>query len=367
MANILQNKMSNNRLSNFELLRIFAMLLIIAHHFSVHGDFTFTTGVVTIPQLWIQFLYIGGKIGVNLFVMISGYFLIKSKRFKIEKLLKLWVQLVFYGVVLFLVLSYIGIAPFDLDMLIKGITPVSSRLWWFASTYFVLYLLHPFLNKLLLGLDKKSYLKLLILLFIIWSVIYTIYLKKFECNDLLWFIFLYSLAGYIRIYYENKVSSSKKYFTYALIVIFIVVLLITSFDILGIKYSLIKKVLMEQNSVFSILITLFIFLGFKNIDLKYNKFINIISSTTFGVYLIHDYSLVRKFIWTKLFKNAIYAKSLFIIPYSIGVILFVFIICSIIELIRIKLIEDNYINILNKTGLKASNLINRFIDYVDKI
>ena len=39
-----------------------------------------------------------------------------------------------------------------------------------------------------------------------------------------------------------------------------------------------------------------------------------------------------------------YADSLFIIPYSIGVILLVFAICSLIELIRIKLIERNNSN-----------------------
>lgn len=364
MANIIQNKMNNTRLSNFELLRIFAMLFIVAHHFAYPGDFTFTTGIVTIPQLWVQFLAIGGKIGVNLFVMISGYFLIKSKRFKIEKLLKLWVQLVFYGIILFLVLTYTGIAPFKLNLLIKGIIPVSSGLWWFASTYFVLYLLHPFLNKLLLGLDKKTYLKLLILLFVIWSVIYTISLKNFEGNHLLWFIFLYALAGYIRLYYEDKVVSSKKYFIYALIGILIVISLMVSFDILGFKFSLVRKFLMNEKSIFSILIALFIFLGFKNIDLRYNKLINIISSTTFGIYLIHDYPLVRNFIWIKLFKNAMYADSLFIIPYSIGVILLVFAVCSIIELIRIKLIERNYINILNKIGLKASNLIDKVFNKI---
>ena len=220
-----------------------------------------------------------------------------------------------------------------------------------------------FLNKLLLGLDKKTYLKLLILLFVIWSVIYTISLKNFEGNHLLWFIFLYALAGYIRLYYEDKVVSSKKYFIYALIGILIVISLMVSFDILGFKFSLVRKFLMNEKSIFSILIALFIFLGFKNIDLRYNKLINIISSTTFGIYLIHDYPLVRKFIWIKLFKNAMYADSLFIIPYSIGVILLVFAICSLVELIRIKLIERNYINILNKIGLKASNLIEKSFNH----
>ena len=44
-----------------------------------------------------QFLYIGGKLGVVIFVLISGYFLVDSK-FKIKKLLKLFLEVLFYSV-----------------------------------------------------------------------------------------------------------------------------------------------------------------------------------------------------------------------------------------------------------------------------
>lgn len=38
----------------------------------------------------------GGKIGVNVFVLISGYFLIIAPKIKISKVIKLWLQIAFY-------------------------------------------------------------------------------------------------------------------------------------------------------------------------------------------------------------------------------------------------------------------------------
>ena len=76
---VLQNSQTSRitkRQSNIELLRIVAMLLIIAHHFSLHGGFVFSTASITVNRLWIQFIQIGGEIGINVFVLISGYFLI---------------------------------------------------------------------------------------------------------------------------------------------------------------------------------------------------------------------------------------------------------------------------------------------------
>ena len=49
------------RRSNFELLRIVAMLMIIAHHVSFHGGFIFNSSVFSVNHLWIDIFYIGGK------------------------------------------------------------------------------------------------------------------------------------------------------------------------------------------------------------------------------------------------------------------------------------------------------------------
>lgn len=67
------------RNSNFEILRIICMLLIVAHHFSVHGGFYYDASVISLNRFWIQFLIPCGRVGTNCFVMISGYFLVADR------------------------------------------------------------------------------------------------------------------------------------------------------------------------------------------------------------------------------------------------------------------------------------------------
>lgn len=65
------------RQSNFELLRIFAMFLIVLHHFCVHGVFSLwnaaNAAIHPFNTYTCEFLSIGGKIGVDVFIFITGY------------------------------------------------------------------------------------------------------------------------------------------------------------------------------------------------------------------------------------------------------------------------------------------------------
>ena len=106
------NIYTNSRQSNIELLRIVAMLMIIAHHFSVHGNFDLRNMLVG-NNIWLQFLATGGKIGVNIFVMISGYFLISSKNIETKKVLKLLAQILFYSVIIFILFISLKIVSFN--------------------------------------------------------------------------------------------------------------------------------------------------------------------------------------------------------------------------------------------------------------
>ena len=72
------------RQSNFELLRIVAIAFIILHHIAVHGDWgnggMFFPEELTFNAVVLQGFFGLGKIGVNAFVLISGYFLFGSVR-----------------------------------------------------------------------------------------------------------------------------------------------------------------------------------------------------------------------------------------------------------------------------------------------
>ena len=70
-----------NRNTSIELLRIISMIMIMFHHFAYHGNFEWNFNEVTLPHLWYDFILMGGKVGVDIFVLISGYFLIENIRF----------------------------------------------------------------------------------------------------------------------------------------------------------------------------------------------------------------------------------------------------------------------------------------------
>ncbi len=349
--------------SNFELLRIVAMIFIVARHFVKYSGFDFSAMPFAVPKIWLQFIQMGGKIGVNLFIFITGYFLINSNRFKISKIIKLWLQVFLYSAGFYAVFLVCGLAPFSLKTFAKALLPVTYKEWWFVSAYFLLYIISPVLNKLLRSLSKSTYQKMLLVFFILWSVVYTFLFSNLECNDFLWFIYLYSVSAYIRLWKDESNLPCYKYHIYAIVVAAVSFLIVLLFDIIGIKISLFADnatIVYKGQSSFILLISIFMFLGFKNLKIKHSKIINTISSATFGVYLIHENSLVRNFIWEDLFKSTGYSDTCLIIPYSIGVIFLVYTACTIIELLRINLIEKYYMRLINKIELAINNFINNF-------
>lgn len=350
---------SGQRDSRFELLRILAMLLIIFHHFATHGQFYFSDRYA-LPRFWYSFIFIGGKIGVDVFVLISGYFLIQKDSMRIDriKVIRLWSQAAFYSIGLYIITCLAGADTFHWMGWVHACLPITYQCWWFASTYFVLFLLHPYLNTLLHGLNQTQYRHLLLLQLGCWCIVPTLTDKSFEGNDLLWFIILYSLAGYIRTYGICRTLRSRHWFagffgftavTYATCV---------AATLIGKTHSAFAYQAMYfygQNKITILLVSVCLFMAFDSMKMNYHKWINVLGSAVFGVYLIHDHAAVRSFLWIKLFRNASFWDSNFIVPYSVFAVFTVYIICTILELLRQKYFEQPYMRIVRaRLGQKGS-------------
>ena len=104
------------RNSNLEWLRIISMLLIVVGHFSWQTKWNFSHTNIFL-QTGIQWLWFGGKLGVDLFILISAYFLATRKEIKIKPLVKLWEQVIFYSILL----TIVGILIFKLSINLKEI------------------------------------------------------------------------------------------------------------------------------------------------------------------------------------------------------------------------------------------------------
>ena len=155
-----------------ELLRITAMLMIIASHLSQHGGFSFSADSITINRLWQQILFLGGQRGNDIFILISGYFLIESSSgIKFYKLFKLWIILFFWSLVVSCALVISGSEVLSPVFIIKSLMPLTQGWWWFPRVYFVMYLFHPYLNIFLRSLNRVEYKKFLMMIIICWSII----------------------------------------------------------------------------------------------------------------------------------------------------------------------------------------------------
>ena len=324
------------RQSNIELLRIVSMLLIIAHHFAVHGGFVFAQDDFSVNSLFIKTILIGGKLGVNIFVLISGYFLCTKTALNIKKAVSLHSQILFYSLLFFIYLLTVLKNPFSAKGLNLFLTPIIHETWWFATSYFVMFILSPYLNKLLNTLSKKEHRNLLILLGVMWSGVFTLSGYRLQGGNVLWFLTIYALACYIRKYKDAPRSPSKLYF-YSLMVLVVSVFVYVFTQYLGKTtpyFTALSQRIYSMESIFMATLSVLIFLAFKNTRIKSNRFINLISGATFGVYLLHDIPFIRPQLWGKLLKTATYQQKPTLIPYAFACVLGIFIAGTIIELIR---------------------------------
>lgn len=150
-----ESSLSRPRLGNIELLRILSMLLIVCNHFEGHALAIqgFEWGAAHLYSNW---LIRGiGYIGVNLYVLISAYFLCQSS-FKAKKLLKLLIEVWFYSMIIYGLFVGTGQVSFSFMGFFKSFLPTLCSQYWFITCYVVLYALSPFFNKLIVALSEKQ-------------------------------------------------------------------------------------------------------------------------------------------------------------------------------------------------------------------
>ncbi|MEI5993203.1 acyltransferase [Candidatus Enterococcus mansonii] len=330
------------RKSNFELFRILSAFVIVMHHYVVHSEWVYGEKL-GVKQIFLDIIGSAGKFGVNCFLLISGYFFVTTV-FKPKKLLSLWLQVFFYSLGIFLIVVFFSKDPSILTFknTIAVSFPVIFQQYWFISSYVLLYCLAPFLNILVKNMDKKQHLFLLIVLFAFLSVKPAISLLVANFGGVesgMWFLFIYFIAAYIKMYPESFAESSKSYFIKSGIVFGIIIVSITLLAIHNhqSENGLSKSLIMDIHSPLYLLLAILLFCGFKNWDMGSIPVINLLGSATLGVYLIHDNNYVRHYLWKQLtaFKSTYYGIKLILVSFVI--IISVYVVSSIIDILRQRL------------------------------
>lgn len=352
----------HKRQANFELLRIMAMMMVVTLHYLSKG------GLLTgFEGEWRSGTYTAWLLegfcasGVNVFVLLSGYFLVEAGC-KWRKILTLWLQVWFYSVGVFVVLVLTGVLQLS-DMtiynLLDFVFPIQTEHYWFATAYVFMYLFSPVLNAGMKAMTQKQHKMIVLALIAVFSMIKSV--VPFNLNmdrygyDVIWFLCLYLIAGYIRLYgipfftQPTNVSADcddtairrkmfgKSVLTYivATLAMFAVLMAVGTFYRLTGKLADFVTKSYQYNHILNLAASVALFYAFYHIRVKGKlaDMVCTVSPYVFGVYLLHEHIGLR-YLWPQWFAVHEYGQSFLFLPHLIVTVLVIFAAGILVDYVR---------------------------------
>lgn len=286
----------SGRDSAMELLRIITMLGVVILHYnngSVGGGFLYAAEG-SANQYYLFFTENLFICAVNLFVLISAYYLSATGERRFSKAAELLLQVILFRLVFFAVRVLRG-GGFTWKALALAILPSN----YYVILYITLYLLSPYVNLLLQRLSVRQYRRLLLLcglLFSLWTILGDVLANwnGGEINGLstvgmygsqhgysiVNFLLIYLLGAYFRM---HEVTLPGKKAALGASVCFTVMLCTSLLEhFLGMR----DTATWYYNNPFVIAMAAFVFLFFRGLRLD-NPFINTFARGAFTCFLFH--------------------------------------------------------------------------------
>ena len=257
------------RQSNVELIRIVGMMFIVLGHVVLHATHDSLSGSEFIKAFTIT--------GVNLFVLISGYWGIKLC---IKSFLNIISTVIFYSLLSLLALVIFFQEPITHSEVKQLLFPMSLQgMYWFVSCYLMLMLISPAIN---VALEKASRM---------WYVGAVVVLCYISCVSGWWFhnpinpygyntfnmVFIYVLGYGIHRYNLHELLPAKV----------IAILYVVSTFVLILMFSFFAGRASNYNNPFVVISAVFLFCLILNMEFK-SKLVNVVAMCMFPVYLIQE-------------------------------------------------------------------------------
>lgn len=330
------------RESNFEVLRTIAMFFIVVYHCLTHGvgdgyGFSVSHPITLSNVSFSDAMLVFSSIAVNLYVLISGYFLV-DLNFKPSRIVRTWANACFYSCMITVLFVVFKITPFNIVSIAKSLFPISTDAYWFVTQYIGLLVLSPFLTLTVRQLTYRQYLFLLIVgAFLCLSIIPDFPLAKryhvAHGNSVWSFAYLFLFAGFIK-HHLQRISQTR-----LLMAVLLVTLLIFIFELLnGYQSRIIHLYWLDYNAL-PFVLSVLVFIYVRQMKIPETGFWAVLvkmAPYTFGVYLIHDQLLVREWLWSTVSLTSYCDKAFF--PLIIIVLCsIIFVVCTAVDAIRKKI------------------------------
>ena len=214
------------------------------------------------------------------------------------------------------------------------------------------------------------HIRLIVLGLLLYSLLATFPFPGFSMtmNYVSWFILIYCISAYVRLYSKPLFMKTSVWGMVALIVFLISVLSIIICLCNGWYHY---KFLNDSNKLLAVATAFCSFMFFKNLRIPYNKFINMVACASFGVLLIHANSdAMRNWLWGSTLKNTVVFHTPWCYTHFVCSVLGIYIICTGIDLLRIYFIEKPFFRFYDSFSpsfyIKLSSFENILIKSIKK-
>ena len=281
------------RESSFELLRLIAILMVVVGHINgIAFDPISHADVLSSPVTCFSRMFLGRLcvIGVDIFILISGYFSIKPK---LKSILNFAFLIFFWRVLMYVVQGTLGYFEFRASTAVAMINPLKI---WFIRDYVTLMIMAPMLNTFCEKLTDRQLLKAIGVYYIIAFVAdYVIPLKYWGLMgggySAMWFFGLYMIGRYLGMYGLGRwnISIRRLNLIYCGVSLLSAAILFTAVYISANTWVRDKVgcVLSYYTSPFVLLAAIAVFMIFAKLHFT-SRFVNYAAMSVFPIYLSHS-------------------------------------------------------------------------------
>lgn len=339
------------------------MLMILLHHFVVHNAFDVSRMPVSLPKFIFYMLFAsGGKIAVVIFFSISAWFLLDgdwSIRACWKRVWLLERELIFWSVTLLVFTFCLNINDFGIKLILRSFLPISSGLWWYATSYALFLLFMPFLTAGLRALKRNVHLLLCCTLILIYGILGLVPGIHYSFGDIsvagvFGFIYLYILICAHKWYLPDLFINNP---VFLIIIGAVPILINTVVCVIVPSFGVNGQIYFADNWRLPVILVGYGLFHLFNGLLFRSKLIDNLAKSAFAVYLITDYPAMRSLLWTKLFSiDKVYARPIDLITILL-LLLGIYTVCTLLDLARQKLFSIS----VNRNN---ERLFNSIFDYM---
>lgn len=334
-----------NRNYGIDLLKIIAMhMVLVLHILGIGGGKN--KEILSLEYELHGYLEVMCYCAVNVFAITTGYLMV-DRKCEYYKVFLRWLQVFFYSVSITLICVFVAGIDITQEELLISLFPTTFCEWKYFTSYFGTFLFMPYMNAAVNGMDQKTAKNYFLVIFLFCSV-WTTFTLEDPMNMLngysfIWILLLYIVGGLMKkCGLFSNTESKKAIVLYLLCVTFSwLIRFITESAKIESLFQF-SNMFINYTSPTILLNAVMLMVVFSKIEIKNQRIQNIIkmlSTVSFGVFLIHSQIVIRNHVFANAFG---WIAELNIVVSIITIIitaLVLYMICGTIEYLRSRFFE----------------------------